>query len=243
METITDSNQNTSISNSKGILAEIQHMLSYIYHKGIKMPETISKQSLTNDISINDTVSLITDYNLLTTAILPSTPESIKFIGKEFMGTMADLKAWQLPLVKKYIVITILTLVVLIGVSLMPQVSADNQDKSILSLSGATLFYNLIFICSASLLGVMFYILKTIKDKIDSFALIPVDVFSFNISIMIGIVAGFIISELFTFTSNVLGGSIEVHKMTLALLGGFASDAIFTILHSIVNKIKDFFSA
>ncbi|MFM2392256.1 MAG: hypothetical protein RLZZ546_233 [Bacteroidota bacterium] len=242
MET-TIINQNNNVANSKDILAEIQKMLSFVYHKGIKIPENISKQSLTNDSSVNDTASLIADYNLLTAAILPSTPESIKFIGKEFMGTTDDLKAWQLPLVKKYIIMTIATLAVLIGVSLMPQVSAENQDKSILSLSGSTLFYNLVFICSASLLGVMFYILKTIKDKIDTFALIPVDVFSFNISIMIGIVAGFIISELFTFTNNVLGGSIEVHKMTLALLGGFASDAIFTILHSMVNKIKEFFSA
>jgi hypothetical protein len=102
---------------------------------------------------------------------------------------------------------------------------------------------NLLVIFFASLLGVMFFVLKSIKDKIDTFTLVSVDIFSYNISIMIGIVSGFIISELFSFTSSIMGSSIEVHKMTLALLGGFASDAIFSILQNIVNKIKSLFAA
>lgn len=130
----------------------------------------------------------------------------------------------------------------LIGFSLLPNVTAENQEKGILALQGLPLLENLGVILFASLLGVMFFVLKTIKDKIDDFTLVPVDIFSFNISIMIGIVSGFIISELFTFTSTIMGSSVEVHKMTLALLGGFASDAIFSILQNIVNKAKTLFA-
>lgn len=242
METNLVNTQNPAESNNSNLSNEIQQMLSYVYQKGIKIPDTLSKQSLSNETSAIDTTALISDYNALSAAILPSTPESIKFIGKEFSGDISVVKSWEIPLVKKYIVLTVIALIALIGISLLPQVNSENQDKSILALSGTTLFYNLLFICIASLLGVMFYILKNIKDKIDTVTLTPVDIFSFNISVIIGVVSGFIISELFAFTTSIMGSSIEVHKMTLALLGGFSSDAIFTVLHSIVNKIKTIFS-
>jgi len=237
--TTEQNNQGTEIR----ILDEIQDMLEFIYKKGIKIPDNISQQSLTNQPDPNGAASLVADYNALTAAILPSTPESIKFIGKEFIGNIGNLSSWKIPVVKKYVTLTIFGLAALIAVSLMPQVTAENQDKGILSLNGMALFVNLMFICLSALLGVMFFILKTIKEKIDTFTLIQVDVFSFNISIIIGIVSGFIISELFNFNSTIMGSSVEVHKMTLALLGGFASDAIFTILHNIVNKIKLLFAA
>jgi len=37
-------------------------------------------------------------------------------------------------------------------------------------------------------------------------------------------------------------GSVEAQKMTLALLDGFSSDAIFSVLRGIVNKTKALFS-
>jgi hypothetical protein len=225
------------------LLSEIRMILDFMYHKGIKLPDGLSAQTLSNEDSISNPTSLIADYNAVVIAILPSTPESIAFIGKEFVGSISDLKSWKIPVVKKYIGITILALIGLLGFSLMPNVTAENQAKGILALHGLPLLENMFVIFFAALLGVMFYVLKTIKDKIDDFTLVPVDVFSFNISIMIGIVSGFIISELFTFTTLIMGTSIEVHKMTLALLGGFASDAIFSILQNIVNKIKTLFAA
>jgi len=179
----------------------------------------------------------------LISAVLPSTPESIKYISVEFDGQISDLKSWKIPIVKRYILLSILALIGLVGFSLLPNVTAENQEKGLLALSGLPLLENLLVIFFASLLGVMFFVLKSIKDKIDTFTLVSVDIFSYNISIMIGIVSGFIISELFSFTSSIMGSSIEVHKMTLALLGGFASDAIFSILQNIVNKIKSLFAA
>jgi hypothetical protein len=242
MDTPTNANESTSLPENN-LLAEIQMILDFVYSKGIKVPETISSQSITNDTQNINSAELVSDYNSLVTAILPTTPESIKFIGKEFVGNIESLKAWKIPVAKKYIALSIIALLGLIGFSLMPNVTADNQAKGILALNGLPLLENLGVIFFASLLGVMFYVLKTIKDKIDNFTLVEVDIFSFNISIMIGVVAGFIISELFTFSSTILGSSIEVHKMTLALLGGFASDAIFSALQNIVDKLKSLFAS
>lgn len=241
MDNATPNTNPSTIENN--LLTEIQLILDFVYTKGIKLPDSISAHSITNDTQTTNTAILVSDYNNLVAAILPSTPESIKFIGKEFVGDIESHKAWKIPAVKKYIVLSIIALIGLIGFSLMPNVTAENQEKGILALHGLPLLENLGVIFFASLLGVMFYVLKTIKDKIDNFTLVDVDIFSFNISIMIGVVAGFIISEVFTFTSSTLGSSIEVHKMTFALLGGFSSDAIFSVMQNIVNKLKTLFAA
>lgn len=242
MDTINTSSVNTD-STEMALAGEIKIILDYMYNKGIKLPETLSPQSITESTIDSNPTSLISDYNALVTAILPCTPESIKYISVEFNGKISDLKSWKIPIVKKYIFLSIFALIGLVVFSLMPNVTAENQEKGILALSGLPLLENLFVIFFASLLGVMFFVLKSIKDKIDDFTLVSVDIFSYNISIMIGIVAGFIISELFTFTSSIMGSSIEIHKMTLALLGGFASDAIFSILQNIVNKIKTLFAS
>lgn len=239
----TEPNTTTSsTTDDQNLSLEIQEILRFIFFKGIKLPESISIQTIQNKDMENNN-QIVSDYNALVTSILPSTPESIQFIGKEFMGDYSLVKSWKIPAVQKYILISLGALLGLVALSLFPDVSDANQEKGILFLSGLPLLENLFVIFFASLLGVMFYILKTIKDKIDNFTLTKVDIFSFNISIMIGVVAGFIISELFTFTTTILGSSIEIHKMTLALLGGFASDAIFTILQNAINKIKSLFEA
>ena len=122
------------------------------------------------------------------------------------------------------------------------EVNTKNQEAGLLASHGWVLFYNLIFICSASLLGVMFYLLKTINDKIKDHTLLPVDEIEVNAVIIIGVISGFIIAELFKFDGNAFSASIKTQKMTLALLGGFSSDAIFSILKGIVNKTKALFS-
>lgn len=122
-------------------------------------------------------------------------------------------------------------------------VNAKNLSEGILASEGLVLLYNLVFICSGSLLGVMFYLLKTISDKIKNYTLLPMDAIEVNATIIIGVISEFIISELFTFDADTLGGSIETQKMTLALLGGFASDAMFSVLKGMVNKMKALFSS
>lgn len=88
----------------------------------------------------------------------------------------------------------------------------------------------------------MFYLLKTISDKIKDHTLLHVDAIEVNATIIIGVISGFIIAELSKFDGNAFNASIETQKMTLALLGGFSSDAIFSVLKGIVNKTKALFS-
>ena len=220
------------------IQQDLHTMIHFSSKRGINIPTTVTL----NENEDNNT--LIANYNTMVNAVKPATVQSINYVNKQILGTAGEDKKWhQTPIISKCLIIATIALICLIAVSLLPEVNSKNQAEGLLSSQGLVLFYNLLFICSASLLGVMFFLLKTISDKIKNYTLLPVDAIEVNATIIIGVISGFIISELFTFNAGAMGSSIETQKMTLALLGGFSSDAMFSVLKGIVNKLKTLFSS
>ena len=213
-------------------------MIRYAAKRGIPLPNTMPLSQSDDDNT------LLSNYNTMVDAVKPATVQSINYISNQILDATGEDKKWhQTPIISKCLVISAIALILLIGISLSPDVNSENQAAGLLASQGMVLFYNLVFICSASLLGVLFYLLKTISDKIKNYTLLPVDAIEVNATILIGVISGFIISELFTFNSAAMGSSIETQKMTLALLGGFSSDAMFSVLKSVVNKLKSLLSS
>lgn len=221
----------------KALQSELDIMITYALQQGKPLPESIVKAT-----GLATPAEQITAFNDMITAIAPATAGSIEYINTEILD-MDHKKPWyKVPLFSRGIFISSIALAILIAVSLLPEVNAANQSNGLLGSSGTTLLVNLIFVCSASLLGVMFFLLKSISEKIKNYTLLPVDSVELNATVLIGLISGFIIAELFTFnTTDFAGGTIEIQKMTLALLGGFSSDAIFSILKGVVNKAKAVF--
>lgn len=87
------------------------------------------------------------------------------------MGLDHGLKWYQVPLLRKWMVVTLLVLILLIGVSLSPDVNVENQAGGILATTGRILLINMVFVCSAALQGGMFFILKTINQKVNAYTL------------------------------------------------------------------------
>ena len=215
---------------------DLSIMIQHAVDRGIELPGHIK-------LDVRDDDVLINNYNTLQKAIHPATVESIRYIRSEMWKKKNNRSWFQIPIFTKCVLIAFIALLLLIGISLSPIINVDNQARGLLESSGTILLYNLIFICSASLVGVMFYLLKTIGSKIRNYTLKASDSIELNASILIGVISGFVISELFTFAvSDISSIHIEIQKMTLALLGGFSSDAIFSILQGIVNKIKGLIS-
>ena len=219
------------INNVETIKADISLMLQYATESGKELPSNLS---LSGDLAESD---LIQNYNAISKVVAPANVQSIRFIQAQMLKAGGRLRWYQIPIFTKCIIIASISLVFLIGISLSPTVNEANLASGLLESSGRILFFNLVFVCAASLLGVMFYLLKTYATKIKNYTLLPSDAIELNASIIIGVISGFVIAELFAFTLSDLG-NIEIHKMTLALLGGFSSDAIFSLLQSVVNKLK-----
>ncbi len=224
--------------NAQTLKDDIGLMMSYAINSGKELPNTLPLSKNVDD------ATMIDNYNNLRKIIAPATVESIRYINSQ-MILRGDTREWyQIPTFTKCIVIAVIALVTMILVSLSPDVNQDNQAAGLLGSDGVTLLYNLIFICAASLIGVMFYLLKTFGDKIRNYTLTPANSIELNASILIGVISGFVISELFTYSLDTMDNQyIEIQKMTLALLGGFSADAIFSTFQSIVNKFKKLVSS
>lgn len=219
------------------IQKDLATMIRFATIRGIPLPSTVELSELT------DETVLMENYNSMVDCIKPSTVQAIRYVQDHILNEKNEDRKWyQTPIIAKCLMIAGFALISLITISLSPQVNEKNLAAGLLASEGLVLLYNLIFICSASLLGVMFYLLKTISDKIKSYTLLPVDAIEVNTTILIGVISGFIISELFTFNPHDLSSSLEMQKMTLALIGGFSSDAIFSVLKGVVNKMKMFFA-
>lgn len=236
MDTInTQTTQNSKAEET--LRSDTLIMLQYAMNKGLEVP---SGTTLHENDSID---KLIADYNALCKVIEPANIESIKYINAKLIQNGRLRKWYEIPVFKKCMFIAIVALIILIGVSLLEDVNIENQQKGLLNSHGMVLFVNLIFICSASLLGVMFYILKNLGQKIKQYTFLQVDALELDASIIIGVISGFVVSELFLFTiADLQNDYFAIQKMTLALLGGFSSDAIFSILQDIVKKFKNILS-
>ncbi len=227
---------NSLSTNQQQVQQELMIMISYASKIGIALPPGITLDNPTDD------TQLIANYNTMINAIKPATAQSINYINSQVLGGTKGKKWYTTPIMSKCLLLAGIALISLILMSLSPDVNSANQKAGLLNADGKILFYNLLFICSSSLLGVMFYLLKTTSDKIKDYTLLPVDAIEVNATIIIGVISGFIISELFDFSQDVMAVSIEAQKMTLALLGGFSSDAIFSVLKGVVNKTKALFA-
>ena len=223
----------------ENLIYEINIMLDYALQRGLSIPaDTILPSQ-----SGAEAIQLVKQYNDLRSLISPSTPDSIQYLGSQYSASTGGIKRfWKVPLFSKCLVFGLLTFILMICTSLLPEVNSDNLSKSLLASSGWSLLVNLIFICSAALLGAIFYQLKTISDKIRNVTLLPVDNLEFFGTMIMGMISGFLLSEMLTLPAQVVDENIEVNKLSLALLGGFASDAIFSLLQGLVGKLKTLFN-
>lgn len=122
-----------------------------------------------------------------------------------------------------------------------PNVNNASLDKGILDSSGIPLLLNLGYLAAVSGLGVLFYLLKDVSTSIKKGTLVSEDSISYMSQILLGIIAGLILSEILSLYLKDPNEINLFNKSVLALIGGFSSDAIFSILQGLINKIKSIF--
>lgn len=240
--TSTTQKQASSAGISPDITAQltddINCMLGYASRNAITINETLLP--LIQDSSVDD---LVKAHNLLVENIKPATPKSIRYTRALYSQGKDKSMLKQLPLVRNLILLALLFLLMFVGTALSPHVNNDSLDSGVLGNNGLKLLLNLGFLASISGLGVAFYLLKTVSTAVKKGTLIPEDTIYYIALIVLGVIAGLILSEIIVVPANGDAQTVGLFdKSVLALLGGFSSDAIFTILQSIVERIKSVFA-
>ena len=118
----------------------------------------------------------------------------------------------------------------------------DSLDEGVLSNHGTSLLVNLGFLASVSGLGVVFYLLKSVSTSVKQGTLVPEDTIYYIALIILGLISGLMSSEVLSLYTDNPDKINLINKSVLALIGGFSSDGIFTILQGIITKMKSFFT-
>ena len=217
---------------------DINNMLSFAIHNGLPINPEVN--TLVQNSSVDD---LFNAYNLLCKNVAPATPKSIQYTKSLYDNSTKKTLLNKLPLVRNLILLALVFLTAFIITSLFPEVNNDSLDKGILANSGKSLLLNLVFLASVSGLGVVFYMLKDVSSSVKDGTLIPEDTIYYVALIVLGVIAGLIMSEILSIYNTNPKDINLFNKSVLALIGGFSSDAIFSILQSVINKIKSFFGS
>jgi len=215
---------------------EINNMLSYAIFNGIIINTDVN--TLIQNSSVDD---LIHAHNLLCKNIAPATPKSIDYTKKLHQDEKGKTLFSKLPLVRNLIMLALFFLAAFMITGLSPEVNNDSLDKGIMDNQGVPLLLNLAFLTAISGLGVLFYLLKSISTSVKNGTLIPEDTIYYVALIVLGVIAGLISSEIISFYQKDPQDINLFNKGVLALIGGFSSDAIFSILQGIIDRIKTIF--
>jgi hypothetical protein len=215
---------------------ELENMLMFAMKSGKTINTDVNTLIESNNMS-----DLINAHNILVKNVAPATPLSIAYLNVVSEDNKNKSLIRRLPIIRNIIILAVVFLLTFITTSLSDEVNSDSLSKGILSNSGKSLLLNMLFLCAISGLGVMFYLLRSISDGIKKATLMPEQTIYYVALILLGIISGLILSEIVSSYNGGKGGLSIFNNAVLALIGGFSSDAIFSILQGIINKIKSVF--
>lgn len=215
---------------------EVNNMIGFAVYNGIIINTQI------NDLIQNPTIDdLVNAHNLLCKNIAPATPKSIEYTKKMHQEGSSKSVFNKVPLTRNLIVLALVFLAMFIGTVVSPDVNNTSLSKGILESEGFQLLLNLGYLSSVAGLGVVFFLLKDVSSSIKNGTLVPEDSISYISQILLGIIAGLLMSEVLSLYFKDPNDINLFNKSILALIGGFSSDAIFSILQGLITRVKSIF--
>lgn len=216
---------------------EINLMLVFAANNGLIINTNVNE--LIQSDSIDD---LINAHNMLCKNVAPATPKSIGYTNRIRENNRKKSLFRQIPLVRNLILLALLFLISFVIFGVSPNVNNDSLDKGVLANNGLSLLYNIGFLASIAGLGVLFHLLKSVSNSVVYSTLVPEETINYVSQIILGVISGLLLSEVIVFYSKDPEDINLFNKSVLALIGGFSSDAIFTILQSLISRLKSIFT-
>jgi hypothetical protein len=256
-------------------LHECEVLLEYALAQGKKIPNellrTIQAQKKTiiaadeagqNPSRVADNTALGSVYSELVKAIAPASPSAVMLMD-------ASKRSWfrflgPIPLVRKMMIVTIISLAVFLGLFLSPYVDSKTINDDILSFADPMKFLlNELVIVAIAALGASFYGLFEAYKFISNTSFDEKYESIYWIRFVLGIVSGVILAQ-FIFISglspdaanmvvstasdgNIAKAPVSAvdfitYKPLLAFLGGFSARVVHKILNSLVDSVETFVS-
>lgn len=158
----------------------------------------------------------------LAVLVAPATPLTLRYLA-------ASESRIKLPLVRRLALLAMFFLAGFIALELDPDVGTGGSSFE--TASGHHLLVNLLFQLCAAGIGATFAALFAVNARLRDYSLDPRDEFASWVRVMLGLVAGLVLSQLVP----IEGEGREFGRPLLALLGGFSVDVVHQTLRRLVE--------
>lgn len=231
---------------SDQLIREIKAMVGFALSRGKKVSPNVllTLDQVEGYKPTPRQIRLLTlQHNQLVGLINPALPENVVYIMEQEAKYAARKSIFtsKFPMLRKLFVFSLLSTLVLICSSLSDKVSTTELSKGILHSSGWILLANFVFLSSAAAIGASFLVLSNIRNKFTDGSYHPDQNSSYWVTILLGIIGGIIMSEFVNVQpsdienmSAAADNSYVNNKMLFALLGGFSSKLVYSVLNKLI---------
>lgn len=241
-----------------GLLKECRVMSSYAFANGKSVdPGEIAPLNKENEDLTG--AELLPVYNYLTNLVKPAIPGTLVLFEKNRQSTKRFKFLGPLPIVRQFMLLSIISLIALILVSLSRDVNVHSIQLSMLQGHGTDQVLRLAFLLACASVGASFYVLFKMNSYINLGTFNMKYSATYWARYVQGLVAGVLLSELFVafIDSNSTTSSITVTdglsedkilasahyllKPILAILGGFSAGLVYRILNRLIEAVESIF--
>lgn len=252
-EDIIQTNESETVLNDSlrhYLLEECYAMIMHLSADGKDIPDTASpilkySKEYCCKVDLNNT-EVLKLHKELSKKIAPARPKTIWLLHKEAQKKNIFSFLGPVLLVKRLMLVALISLVLFILISLSSKINDENINYSIFEKSGYVLFIVLAFYITSASLGAAFSNLFQANKYILNNTYDPKHESSYWIRFVLGIIAGFLLAVVIpmpeSFTDNALTTNIEVFsRPLLAMLGGFSAALVYRILFRLVFAVESIF--
>lgn len=226
-------------------------MTQYALASGLKLPaEVIERlQMVSPDEDGNEAENavdihrLTLIHNRLADLVAPASPKTILLLAKEEARGGRVVLFGAVPLVRRLIAVAIVSLIGFVLVSLSPEVNGQGFD--LMKNSGQVLLLNELFLLFSASMGASFANLITAQSYIKNNTFDPKFESSYWVRYVLGLMAGTILALLIPvekLAAEATGDGAtlieQMGKPAMALIGGYASSAVYQILDRLVSAME-----
>lgn len=235
---------------------ECQAMALHAFSKGLSVPANLMK-SLAVETQVDKheqkVEKLAQIHNRLSELVAPAKPETIVLMSEEREKGSLFLFLGSVPLIRKMMLVAIVSLIVLISLSLSPYINNANMVASMFDMEGTELLYVQSILMASAAIGASFAALFKANSYVTAGSYDPKYESSYWVRFVVGLIAGIILTQLIPIDLDAVakaasegsgssGGGVShaALRITMALVGGFSANLVYKILDRIVESIQSF---
>lgn len=224
----------------KGVSADIIKTIDSFADEFLERPIQTDNSS---SVEKKDIAPLVDVHKELVKIVHPASPQTLLLLDLEQEVPMASF--WRLfgpvALIRQMMLITIISLVTFITLMMFRNPGTD--WGSILELSGFELLRVLLFFLSCAALGACVTALYKANSYITDYTFNPTHQASYWIRFALGLISGLLLAIIVTDEALQDLTFLEPGsgRIVLAIIGGFSSDFVYTLLNRIVETLRSLF--